>query len=260
MGVDDGHYDSARELSTDPEASDADDFSGPLDEPFSRRRMLAGLGGAAAGGIALGSVSPAEAAEADAARKAGEVGVARPLRSATRLVGRVDQRGKSFVAYGFLTVVAGLREAELFSSRGNPLSEATAYFTFHATASLVQRSVIDDRVFVVDVVGRMRHYYQASPGSSFDHPSSFARGKKIATSSIKLQDILSTIAPNEGIPTIEGPVRQLSSARFRHGGRTRRFGHRGLRTRLFATGRATRTDPNAPVARLSIAGSTVVTR
>src|SRR5439155_17730371 len=99
-----------------------------------------------------------------------------------------------------------------------------------------------------------------SPASSFDQPSSFARGQRIATSSLKLQDVLSTIATDEGIPTIEGPVKQRSAARFSHGGRRLRFGHRNLATRLFAAGRATRTDPATPVVRLSIAGSTVVIR
>src|SRR3954447_26112939 len=230
------------------------------DAQVSRRRMLAGLGGAAAAGIAAGSIQPAEAAEVEAAKASGEVGVAPLLRSATMLVGRIDQNGGNFVAYGFLTLVAGLSDRELFSSRGDPLSESTAHFTFHATASLVQRSAIDNQVFVLDVVGRLNHYYQASPAANFGDPSSFARGKRIATSELKLQDVLTTIAPNEGIPTLEGPVRQLSAARFRHGGRQVRFGHRNLRTRLFATGRGTRTNPTKPVVRLSIAGSTVATR
>lgn len=254
MRIEDGHDDSREEQPPEPQLTEGDG----LFRPFSRRRMLAGLGGAAAG-IGLGSAMPAGAAEVDAAATSGEVGVARPLRSATNLVGRIDQSGGRFVAYGFLTLVAGLREAELFSKRGDPLSESTAHFTFYATASLVQRSVIDDRVFVIDVTGRLVHYYQASPASSFGNPSSFARGKRIATSELKLQDVLNTIAPNEGIPAIEGTVRQLSAARFRHGGRRLRFGHRNVRTRLSATGRATRTNPTTPVVRLSIAGGTVVT-
>ena len=239
--------------------ADGHDGSEPLQGPFNRRQMLTGLGGVAAG-IGVGAVAPAGAAEVEAAATSGEVGVASPLRSATTLVGRIDQNGGSFVAYGFLTLVAGLRQAELFSTRGDPLSESTAHFTFHATASLVQRSVVDDRVFVCDVVGRLLHYYQPTPASSFDDPSSFARGTRVATSEFKLQDVLSTIAPNEGVPTLEGPVRQLTATRFRHGGRRLRFGRRNLPTRLFATGRATRTDPATPVVRLSIAGGTVVTR
>jgi hypothetical protein len=254
MGVDDGHDESLPGLPPNPEVTDGDDTAGALEVPFSRRRMLA-AGGAAAAGIGLGAVP----AEVDAATGTREVGAPSGRLSATRLVGKIDQNGGNFLAYGFLTVVDGLDQAQLFSTVGDPLSESAARFTFQATASLVQREVIDDSVFVVDVVGTLTHYYQASPASSFSDPSSFAQGQQIATSSLRLQDVLSTIATNEGIPTIEGPIRQLTARRFTLGGQRLRFGHPKLATRLFATGRATRTDPVAPVVKLSIAGSTVVT-
>lgn len=236
-------------------SADGGDSSPPLHAPFSRRQMLAGLGAAAAG-AGIGSLPVADAA--GAARASGEIGVAPVGESASRLVGRIDQNGGSFLSYGFFTLIAGLSQTALFSSRGNPLSESTAHLTFHATASLVQRTVIDNRVFVIDVVGSLDHYYQKSPSATFSDPTSFTRGIRVATSEFSLQDTLSTIAPNEGIPTIEGSMRQLSSRRFRHHGRQLQVGHKNLRSQLLATGRGTRTDPTKPVVRLSIAGVQIV--
>jgi hypothetical protein len=234
------------------------------DGPFSRRQVLAGIGAAAAASAAAGSLpatagaTPVPPSGATGAGAAGEVGVAAIGGTASRLVGRIDQNGGSFVAYGFFTQIAGLTQDELFSTRGNPLSETAAHFTFHATASLVQRSVIDNRVFVIDVVGTLDQYYQSSPGARFDNPSSFARGTRVATSELSLQDVLSTIAPNEGIPTLEGPMRQLSATRFRHHGRSLTLGRRNLRSQLLATGRGTRTEATTPVVHLSIAGDQLV--
>jgi hypothetical protein len=237
--------------------ADRSDASAPGRGSFSRRQMLAGLGGAAAAGAGVGSLPVAEATQS--ARASGGIGVASVGGTASRLVGRIDQNGGNFLAYGFFTLIAGLSQRELFSNPGNPVSESTAHFTFHGTASLVQRTVIDSRVFVIDVVGSLGHYYQSSPSARFSDPASFTHGIRVATSEFSLQDVLSTIAPNEGIPTIEGPMRQLSSLPFHHRGRRLHVGHTKLRSHLMATGRGTRTEPTTPVVHLSIAGDQVVT-
>jgi hypothetical protein len=224
---------------------------------LSRRQMLASVGAGAAVGAGLGSVPVAEAA--DAASATGEVGVAPVGGTASRLVGRIDQNGGHFVGYGYYTLVAGLSQAELFSQVGNPLAESTAYFTFSGTASLVQRSALESEVFVLDVVGKLDHYYNSSPSASFADPASFARGLRVGTSEFSLQDVLNVFAPNEGIAELEGPVTQLSSKSFRHHGRLFHFGRRNLRTQLIASGRGTRSNPNPPVVSLSLAGAQLVT-
>ena len=243
-------------LSEEEPTADRGDSSAPLRGTLSRRQMLAGLGGTAVVGAGLGSLPVADSVAATAS---GQVGIAPVGRNASGLVGRIDQNGGSFLGYGFFTLISGLSQARLFSNQGNPLSESTAHFTFYGTASLVQRSVMDNRVFVIDVGGTLGYYYQVSPSASFNDPASFARGMRVATSEFKLQDVLSTIAANEGVVALEGPVRQLSSRPFRHQGRLLRLGHRNLQTQLVATGRGTRTEPTTPVVRLSIAGSQVVT-
>lgn len=255
MNPDDGSsglQDDARNAprTTDPSLS-------PGVGSLSRRQVLAGLGAtAAAGGLAALPVVEPAAAQRTTARA-----IAAPAagRTAMEFAGRIDQVGGRFVAYGFFTFLDGLERRLLFSALADPRSESAARFTFYATATLAQRSVIDGRVFVLDINGTLDHYFQSSPGATFADPATFARGTRIARSSLRLQSALSTIAPNEGIPTLEGPLVQNTPAgRFTLNGRPRRFGRRGLRTHVYATGRATRTEATTPLVSLSIAGNAVV--
>jgi hypothetical protein len=206
-------------------------------------------------GAALGA-TPAAAAD-PTATAAAQVGHARLGETATRLVGVIDQKGNKFVAYGFYTLIAGLSQADLFSAQTDPVSESKAFFTFHGTASLVQRTVVGD-VFTLAVAGSLTHYYQRSPASSFANPDSFASGTKIGTSKFALQDVLIQLSVTSGLATLEGPVTQVSSRPFRVGGRTIQFGRAGLKTQLTANGLGAARSLAPPAVRLSLAGTQVV--
>jgi hypothetical protein len=205
-------------------------------------------------GAAFGSVPGVAAAKAPSA---GEVGNAHLGETATRLVGVIDQRNGSFVAYGFYTLIAGLNQADLFSVQTDPVSESKAFFTFHGTASLTQRAVVGD-VFTLSVAGSLAHYYQRSPASSFADPDSFASGMRIGTSEFALQDVLIQLSSSAGLATLEGRVTQVGSRPFRIGGRTHRFGRAGLKTQLKASGLGAASSLTPPVVRLSLAGTQVV--
>ena len=230
------------------------DRAGRTGQLVSRRQALASAGGAAIVGAALGS---APAAAADPTGTAAALGSARQGETATRLVGVIDQKGGKFVAYGFYTFIAGLTPAELFSAQTDPVSESQAFFTFHGTASLVQRAVVGD-VFTLAVTGSLAHYYQRSPASSFANPNSFASGTKIGTSKFSLQDVLIQLSSSSGLATLDGPVTQVSARPFRFGGRTLRFGRAGLRTQLTANGLGAASSLIPPVVRLSLSGAQVV--
>ncbi len=221
---------------------------------ISRRQALASAGGAAIVGAALGSVQDAAA---DPTGAAAALARARVGETATRLVGVIDQKDGAFVAYGFYTLIAGLKPAELFSAQTDPVSESKAFFTFHGTASLVQRAVVGD-VFTLAVAGSLAHYYQGSPASNFANPDSFASGVKIGTSQFALQDVLVQLSPNAGLATLEGQVNQVGARPFRFGGRTIQFGRAGLKTQLTANGLGTAKSLTPPVVRLSLAGTQVV--
>ena len=165
--------------------------AGRTGQLVSRRQVLAGAGGAAIVGAALGS---APGAAADPTGTAAALGSARVGETATRLVGVIDQRGNKFVAYGFYTLIAGVKETELFSALTDPVSESNAHFTFHGTASLVQRTVVGD-VFTLAVAGSLAHYYQRSPASSFADPDSFASGVRSGRASSPSKTYSSSCLP-----------------------------------------------------------------
>jgi hypothetical protein len=205
-------------------------------------------------GAAFGSV---QGAVAEPTGTAAALGTARLGETATRLVGVIDQKGGSFIAYGFYTLIAGLNQADLFSAQTDPVSESKAFFTFHGTASLVQRTVVGD-VFTLAVAGSLGHYYQRSPASSFANPDSFASGVKIGTSEFALQDVLIALSPSSGLATLEGRVTQVGARRFRFGDRTIQFGRAGLKTQLSASGLGAARSQTPLVVRLSLAGAQVV--
>jgi hypothetical protein len=207
-------------------------------------------------GAALGPVSSAAAKSGGGG--SGHVGNAKVGETATRLVGIIDQTQGSFTAYGFYTLIAGLSQSQLFSAPADPQIESNAFFTFYGTASLVQRTVVGN-VFVLDVAGSLDHYYQESPASSFANPSSFASGVRIGTTEFALQDVLTQLAPAEGLAALEGQMTQVSSHPFRIGHRTFRFGKAGLKTQLIANGQGLESSHVPLVVRLSLAGSQLVT-
>jgi hypothetical protein len=70
-----------------------------------------------------------------------EVGSALAGQNAVEYVGRVDQNGGNFVSYGYLTHISGLTSTLLFSDILTT-TEATARFTYYATATLTSHYVI----------------------------------------------------------------------------------------------------------------------
>jgi hypothetical protein len=187
-----------------------------------------------------------------------EVGTALGL-TATEFVGREDQNGANFIAYGYLTYVHGLTDTLLFSST-NPLlnNETTARLTYYATASLTARSVISS-VFTVNSIGTVIYYFNQTPNGDFSNPNSFASGVPIVTGTVRYQDILNVQAPNLGIATGTGEFTQVGIAPFTVGGQTFQLGRVGIQERIFTTGEGTRTDPITPKSFVVQAGNAFVT-
>src|SRR5262249_26472827 len=159
--------------------------------------------------------------------------------------------GQNFTSYGYLTRASHAGENDLFS--GSPLSEKTALLTAYATGGLRARTT-DDVVHALDIVGTMTVYQRSSPGANFSDPSSFKAGTAVARYDMTLQDILTVIAANTGLPTRAGARRQ-TLAHARSGPRSGQpFGRTETRLRFFATGLGHKTD-DAPTAQLEIAGN-----
>jgi hypothetical protein len=186
----------------------------------------------------------------------GEVGAA-PGQIAFELLGQVDQKGSDFVAYGYLSHINGVPDAQMFTSP-DTRSEATARFTFSAPAKLTARSVISS-VFVLNAAGTINVYFNDTPRGDFSDPASFGKGTPIASFSVRYQSILNVQSPNRGIETLTGELVEHTVSTFSLGGQQYRLGRPGLMQRLDFTGEGVRTDPVLPAATIFGAGSTTVT-
>ena len=184
----------------------------------SRRQALASAGGAAMVGAAFGSAPGAAAAKA---RGPVRWVTARLGETATRLVGVIDQKANSFVAYGFYTLIAGLGQAELFSAQTDPVSESQAFYTFHGTASLVQRTVVGD-VFTLAVAGSLASLLSALPGVQLRQSELICVGSQNRHQQVRPPGRTHpAVARPAGLATLEGQVTQVGARPFRVGGRTR---------------------------------------
>ena len=160
---------------------------------------------------------------------------------------RLPCRGRRFLA--------GARDGELFA--GAP-GESTALFTAYATGTLVNRIHDGSPVHTLDVDGTLTVYQRSAPGATFADPGSFKVGTAVAQFAVNLQDVLTVFAPGQGLPSLNGSLRQTGSDKLLGAPANRRFGHVGSRARLSATGMGTLTDPTTLNSILNMAGNWVV--
>jgi hypothetical protein len=208
---------------------------------------------AIAAGAGLTSVSACSStgSETDAAGGGQAVSLGDSGTTTVEFRGRVTQSGQSFTSYGYLIRASHADESNLFS--GSPLSEKTALLTAYATGGLRARTT-DDVVHALDIVGTMTVYQRSSPGASFGDPSSFQDGTPVATYDMTLQDILTVILPNTGLPTLTGDMLQTAAQALSGPLAGQKFGKKGTRLRFFATGLGHKLT-EAPTAQLEIAGN-----
>jgi hypothetical protein len=167
--------------------------------------------------------------------------------TAFEYIGRIDQEGFTFRAYGYLTYIRGLDHDQLFTgSDPANASESDARFTMVADAILTSRSILTE-VFNINSTGVITIYFtETPPARTFDDPASFAAGTPIATTTVRYQDILLVQAPNRGLAIGTAELSQQSSTPFILGGESYNFGRPGLPYRFYSIGNATRTDAELP--------------
>ena len=216
---------------------------------LSRRRVMTASAVFAGAGLA---VAPTVSAAADTGGQAVSLGDSGTTTAEFR--GRVTQSGttgQSFTSYGYLIRASNTNQSDLFA--GTTLSESTALLTAYATGDLQARTT-DDVVHALDIVGTMTVYQRSSPGATFADPSSFKVGTLVATYDMTLQDILTVILPNTGLPTLSGDMVQTAAQTLSGPLAGQKFGRKGTRLRFFATGLGHKLS-DAPTALLEIAGN-----
>jgi hypothetical protein len=206
---------------------------------FSRRDFIVGVGTAAA----LPSV-------ADAAVP--PVGSAPEARDAIDVIGTILQDGPTLTGFGWLTQVAGLFAADLFTDPAHR-SAATARLRWHAEVRVSAIDVLPNLFFGAGT-GRLRIFFSPNGGAQVDQPASFATGRLVANYAGRFRNVQTVIAPDHAVTEIIGELSQRSARRFVVRGKTRQLGRVGLLQRLQASGWALRTEPTIPRSTRYIAG------
>ncbi len=190
-----------------------------------------------------------------AAESSSVVGTAAQGVSAMEFIGVIQQNGPEFLAVGYLTYVNGLNPADLYTDPNAP-GASTARFTFSSSAILESHAQVG-AVTQLSAVGTQAIYFNQSGGATFADPSSFASGIKIATSDIRLSNILVVIAPNQGVSSATADVKQQTANQFVLNGKRLQYGHPQLIQRETLSGGATRSQAVPPVSIIEFAGSGV---
>jgi hypothetical protein len=239
---------------------DKDDDVSTAEKDASRERVKSRREVLTAAGMAAASVGLASADEPHPARDDDDrrVGTAPRGATAAEFRARFEQTGttgETFTAYGYLTRLVGASDDDIF--QGAVHSEATALLTAYATGSLGRRA-LDQAVHALDIEGTLTVYQREVPGASFGDPASFQVGTAVARFDLVLQDIVTVFAPQKGLPTLNGDMRQNLARRLEGPLDGKKFGREGQRTRLFATGLGTLVDPVHLNSLLEMAGNWTV--
>ena len=149
------------------------------------------------------------------------------------------------MAVGYLTYVRGLDPVDLFT---NPLTPeaSTARFTFYGDSVIVSHAQVGT-VTQLGTVGTLTIYYNESGGANFADPDSFSSGLEIASFDARFYNVLTVIAPNQGVSSGIVDMVQQAAHRFMLNGRNLQFGHRRLIQRITMSGGATRSQADPPV-------------
>jgi hypothetical protein len=185
-----------------------------------------------------------------------EVAAAPGGQNALEYVGKVDQDDRAFVAYGYLTHIDGLADSQLFSDPNNR-NEATARFTYSATATMTGRSIIEN-IFAVNAAGILTVYFNQAPKGDFKDPKTFASGVAIASYDFRAQSIINVTSPNTGLNTAIIEATQQNASAFKLENAEYVFGHPKLLHRYSHTGFGKRSNAEPPRAVIVVAGYAVV--
>jgi len=164
-------------------------------------------------------------------------------------VGRIEQDGGSMVAYGYLTHIYGLNDADLFTGSFPPANPAdAARYTFVTTGALVARYVVGNIFSVVANVSTTYYFEDqgahgcvSPPGCSPD-PGPFGSGTPIAASSGRDSDVNNVQAPGQGVLTGTGELTLVATPSNHSVHAPLSLWKPGVKVRITYVGEATRTD------------------
>ncbi|HLF79087.1 MAG TPA: hypothetical protein VJB57_16520 [Dehalococcoidia bacterium] len=176
-------------------------------------------------------------------------------RTLLEFVGRIDQDGERFNFYGYVAHVDGVEDSVLFTSQSTH-NETTARLILSTRATMTGRAILEN-IFSVDASGDIGFYFNEAGGAKIDDPTSFTRGTKAGGAAAKFHNIITVIAPNQGLSQGTGDLTFAEALTIKYSGKSYTIVPKGTNARIFATGSGTRLEPVAPRATILVSGDIV---
>ena len=176
---------------------------------------------------------------------------------AMEVVGQSLQDGDSLVSVGYVTHVAGVSDAQLFSDPAIR-DEKHARLVFTDQLTVASRSVLQT-LFILTFRGATTLRWQLTPSSDFANPASFSTGRTVGGFATRVHDVVNVLAPNSGIATAVEQLSQTRAGLIPLPGRPGRFGRVGVHLRLESTGIASRSSVNPVRSATAFSGVAVST-
>lgn len=187
--------------------------------------------------VALVLVGSTTGAVAAVQRAPVEIGDGSAGDVAFEVVAVAGDRAGVVSARGYLTEVAGVDRATLFTDPDAP-SPATARLTFVLDVGTATSTPTGDTT-VQDGSGTLTIYLRENGGADPAKPASYTAGTPVAGAEVVLQNVIQAIPPDLTVVAAEGAVTQMAAAPFALDGETYQLGHAGLRLHLIMTGSGT---------------------
>jgi hypothetical protein len=189
-------------------------------------------------------------------------------------VGHIKQDGPTLVAYGYLTHIYGLNDADLFTGTFPFVTEADARYTFVTNGAFEARFIVGDgnpgnTIFNIVASVSTTYYFRDQPAGGcvgppsatcLEDPSPFESGTPIATAAGRDSDVNNVQSPNKGVLSGSSEVMLLTTPSKRAGHAPLPLWKPGVKVRITYVGEATRTDPNGPKSYSLIVGQGTVIR
>jgi hypothetical protein len=172
------------------------------------------------------------------------------------LVGRNEYSGDTITLYGYVSAVADLNQADLFT--GAP-SVATARFTYAgdvAVASSTRRADTTSR----DGTGTVRIYLHPDGGANWSDVTTFSAGQEVAEYAFDLRETLQRQAQGSGVAVGDGKLTQNTANEFELGADRFRFGVSNIEQRLRYVGVLMPGAQGTQSLTVNLTGSVKVTR
>lgn len=178
-----------------------------------------------------------------------------PDHHAFEFVGKVAQNGTVFTVSGYVTHIKGADDSVLFTGTGAAeQTEATARLTFAGTLQTIEAAAVGKQLHALAVAGTLTFYAHDQGGADFSANSGFDTGSTVATAAVRVQDVISVYAPQQGLASGAGDLAWQSSSPFSLAGQQLQLGTGGTSLRISFSGVGTLTQPTPPVATIDIAG------